>query len=399
MKIAMITFEYPPFIMGGAGVYADNISKELTNLGHDVTIITPQIELSPPYEINGKLAIYRIPLLKYLPFKALQFWIKLPAYFKQLNDVQHFDVVHFNALSYWFLRKKLSNAPHIGTVHHLVKDAYNKNRYENAFSLLDLSGENNFALRVIEKRYIQSIDRFIAVSNFTKDRIVKSYNIDPGKIDIIYNGVNVPKCNFSQSEVLEYKKELSLPDKPIILFVGRIDDPRKGLPLLFNAFRQVLLSRDAALLIVGKGNRSKLNTMACELGILSDVHFAGYVDDVHLRMIYQLCDVYVIPSRLEGFGLTILEAMSAGKPIVATNVGAIPELIKNMENGILVESNDAQGLANTILQFISNTSYSNAVGETNKKVLDNRFTWIDNAKQVINLFNNCSYTGKFNMYK
>ena len=78
--------------------------------------------------------------------------------------------------------------------------------------------------------------------------------------------------------------------------------------------------------------------------------FIGYVDEVTLKKFYSLCNVYVCPSRLEGFGLTILEAFAAGKPVVATNVGAIPELLQE-KNGMLVEKEDISGMAKAIMYF------------------------------------------------
>jgi len=124
----------------------------------------------------------------------------------------------------------------------------------------------------------------------------------------------------------------NIKNKPTLLFVGRIDDPRKGLDMLIKAFKFVLVYIDAQLIIVGNGKKEKIMELAGP--IAHYLFFLGYVDDITLKKCYSLCDVYICPSRLEGFGLTILEAFAAGKPVIATNTGAIPELIQNGINGI-----------------------------------------------------------------
>lgn len=277
MRIAFVTFEYPPFIMGGAGVYAENLSKELAKLGNDVFVFTPNFQALNEKISDNRIRIVRVPINAISPFKALQFWLKLPRIIKKEEQSKQFDIVLVNGISYCFLRKKLSKAPHIGTVHHLVKDTYNKNRLDTINGLLDISGENSIVLRIIEKRYLNSIDRIIAVSNYTKDKIVNYYDIDPKKINVIYNGITITNNTFSPEELSLYKKQLSLLDRPIVLFVGRIDDPRKGLTFLLTAFKQVLLSLDATLMIVGSGNQSKLRNTAHEIGITSNIRWKSVV--------------------------------------------------------------------------------------------------------------------------
>ena len=169
----------------------------------------------------------------------------------------------------------------------------------------DLSGENGFLIPQIEKRALGSVDKIIAVSNYTKDRILQTYNISPEIVDVVYNGVNFEGYTFTQEDLDETRKQLGLPDLPVILFVGRVDDPRKGLDVLIQAFRKVLDEVDATLLVVGKGDETVARNHAGPA--LDRIVFAGFVDDVTLRKCYALCDLYVCPSRLEGFGLTLLE--------------------------------------------------------------------------------------------
>ncbi|GAH04823.1 unnamed protein product, partial [marine sediment metagenome] len=283
---------------------------------------------------------------------ALQFCLHLPKAVKEAENENKFDIIHFNDVSYWFLKKRLLKAPNVVTVHHLVKDTIRCLNPSLFSRIRNISGETGLIIPFIQKRCIKYADRIIAVSKFTKKQIIKTYGILPEKIDVVYNGINLDGYSFTEKELEEVKKELNLDEKPLLLFVGRVNDQRKGLDILLKAFKIALVKIDATLLIVGSGDQRKARTLAQSMEILENIVFTGFVDDLTLKKCYALCDVYVCPSRLEGFGLTILEAMAARKPVVATDVGAIPELLKNEENGIVVDLNDIDGLSNVILTFL-----------------------------------------------
>ena len=120
-----MTYEYPPFIIGGAGTYAEKVTCELAKLGHEIFVFAPQIEKLSREAVNvPNLRIIRVRINDRLPFKALQFWLSLPKVIKTAEKNGKFDIIHFNGISYWFLKKRLGSAPHIVTIHHLVTDAY-----------------------------------------------------------------------------------------------------------------------------------------------------------------------------------------------------------------------------------------------------------------------------------
>jgi glycosyltransferase involved in cell wall biosynthesis len=385
MRIAYVTFEYPPFIMGGAGIHAKNITNELARQGHQIVIFTPAVNESiADEETDINIEVIRVPVHPKIPFKALQFWLRLPKEIKRIENKRMFDIIHFNGISYWFLKKRIVNAPHILTIHHLVTDAITSSNENFLSRLKNISGENGFVLPFIEKRCIQSADKIIAVSKFTRDQIIQTYNVNISKIEVIYNGFNDSKYTFSEQELNEIKLKFSISDKPIVLFVGRIDDPRKGLDTLIKSFKLVLKNIDSQLLVVGKGEQKRLSDLA-EF-VADKIIFTGYIDEITLQKCYALCDVYVCPSRLEGFGLTLIEAFAAGKPVVATNVGAIPELLHDGKNGILVEKDDIPGMAKAIVHYLKNPQLCEKIGMTNIKTLDEKFKWGTNVKDLVKIY-------------
>lgn len=386
MKIAFITFEYPPFIIGGAGIYALNITRELAKLGHEVVVFTPDILENTSGSDLYNLKIQKVSVNKQLPFKALQFWLRLPNEVKKIEKYTKFDIVHFNGISYWFLKKKLSTAKHIVTIHHLVINAITNNNLSFLSRIKDISGENNLFMSFLEKKCIESADKIVAVSNFTKKNIIESYGIDPDRIEVIYNGINLDGYLFTKDEITKAKKKLNLIEMPILLFVGRVDDPRKGLSFLLNTLQKVLRKVDITLLAVGKGDQTEARKLIEILGISNNVVFTGFINDNFLKRCYLLCDIYICPSRLEGFGLTLVEAMIAGKPIVATNVGAIPEIVINGMNGILVKSGDVDGMCLAICTLLNNQKMMDEIGKANAESVGKIFSWNKNAQKLLEIY-------------
>jgi len=386
MRVAFVTFEYPPFVIGGAGVYAAHVTGELAKLGHQVVVFTPGIDNidSTEHPPSANLQVWHVPVREAIPFRALQFWINLPGEIKKAERERKFDVIHINGLSYWFLPRRLSAAPHVLTVHHLVRDAAESTGLDFSSRIKDLSGENGFFIPQIEKRALTSVDKIISVSNYTRDRILQTYRIPSEMVDVIYNGVDFDGCTFTQEDLDETWKQLGLPDLPVILFVGRVDDPRKGLDILIRTFRKVLDEVDATLLVVGKGDQTAARSLAGPA--LDRIVFTGFVNDVALRKCYALCDLHVCPSRLEGFGLTILEAFAAGKPVVATRVGAIPELVRDGQNGIIVSPDNVTAMAEAIVRILQDLKPYEQIGKDNAIYIGDTFCWAKTAENVERLY-------------
>ena len=380
MRIAFVTLEYPPSELGGAGKYAVGLTRELAKLGHNVVVFAPQVAGLNDEELSrGAVEIAPVRINEGLPFPALQFWLGLPKRIVEAQKIARFDIIHFNGSCYWFPKRKVSNAPQVMTVHHLAVDAAEQCGENWIRRARNVSGETSPVYLVIEKRGIEFSDRVIAVSEHTRSRIIQRFLAQPDKIERIYNAIDFDQANFSAGELQETREELSLPNVPIVLFVGRVNDRRKGLDQLLYAFRDVLRTQRACLLVVGSGIQSEARRLVASLNIAKAVFFAGKVDESSLRKCYALCNVYVCPSRLEGFGLTLLEAFAAGKPVVATSVGAIPEIVSE-KNGSLVEPGDTRAMSNAISYYLENSELAETIGGQNAGDVRHRFDWTISAR-------------------
>jgi glycosyltransferase involved in cell wall biosynthesis len=380
VRVAFVSFEYPPFIIGGAGTYASSVTRELAQLGHEIVVFTPQITREND-ESSRSDAVQIVPVhvTSALRFPALQFWLKLPHAIRHVEKDNPFDIIHFNGLCYSFVPRRVSKAPHVITIHHLVRDAIEHVNLSLISRTKDLSGETSFIVPHIEKRGVNSADTIIADSDYTRRRIMETYAIQSSKIQTVHLAIDVLESVFSEEQLDEIRSELAIPAVAVVLFVGRVDDRRKGLAQLLWAFKEVLKNQKACLLIVGSGKQADARKLAASLGIAQHVVFAGWVSEGTLRKCYALCSVYVCPSRLEGFGLTLLEAMAAAKPIVAANVGSIPEIMNEL-NGSLVDSGDVSALANSICRYLEDQALSKSIGAYNAREVRRRYDWQTTAR-------------------
>jgi len=387
MRIAFVTFEFGEHTYGGAGTYANEIVPEIANLGHEVVVFAPERrEAENEGTVHTADRVVRISIPVSSRFPALQFWLRLPAAFRLANAIARFDVIHFNGLCYWFARKRLSESPHILTVHHLVKDTIASASPGPLGRICNLSGETGLLVPLLESRVVTCVDRFIAVSSHTKSRLIKAYSVMQECIDVVHHGADTDAYVFKEEELEKCRQALGLSNRPRLVFVGRIDDPRKNLDLLIAALPSILKEVEAELVVVGAGDTGKISRLTRALSLASSVRILGHVSETTLHKVFALADVVVIPSRLEGFGLTAVEGMAAGKPIVATRVGALPEIVKDGVNGFIVPEDMPEVLADKIVTILSNQHMASDMSQQNIATAENWFTWKKAAIETIGVY-------------
>lgn len=389
MKICFVSFEYPPLMIGGAGVYAKYLTKELARLNHQVHVISPGSGQDVGDFIENGVFVHRIRFLNQPFLRAPSYWFSLRKYYKTLDRaVGGFDVLHANVVSDFSLTKSSVTIPRIVTVHHLARNTLKVVNASVLRRLQDLRGELGLT-PFIEKRVIKRACKIIAVSNFTKQCLTSAYGIPNFKVDVIYHGVIPQEYECCKEHVQKVKEDLGIKDEFTFLFVGRLE-ARKGLQVLIKAFKNVFNKyKKVKLVIVGSGNQASFQKLANSLNISNGITFMGRVDDLSLKKLYNLCDVFVSPSLLEGFGLTLLEAMATGKPVIATRVGGFLEIVKDGENGVLVHPNNINELASALTFFMENPDLAKRIGKFNKKYVSMNFNWEKSAKLTVDVYENC----------
>lgn len=215
------------------------------------------------------------------------------------------------------------------------------------------------------------MDQLIAVSHAIEEKI-RNEGRDTVPVRLIYNGVDLERYDHQEACCTlpeEYGME---PGSQIVGVVARLE-PEKGHPTLVEAWPKVLRAvPDTYLLIVGEGSRrDALEAQARELRVAHRVVFTGRRDDV--PAVTAALDVAVLPSYREAQGLTILEAMALSRPVVASNVGGIPEMIDDGKTGLLVPAHDADALADAIIRLLTNHPLADTLGRAGHDMVHDRF--------------------------
>lgn len=394
MKICFLSFEYPPFIIGGAGTYAKHLCRELAKIGHKVYVISSGTAPKPSLSTENGVTVYRIPIINKTFLKMPSYWLRLKKYYKIIEkECGGFDILHSNVTSDLTLTKKTIKTPRVVTIHHSAHITFMITNPSLKELILNPNSETGLAaflekkLIDFDKKSIEKADKIITVSNFVKQNLISIYKLPDSKISVIYNGIHPEDYECPENEVWKIKSMLNITNQPAILFVGRLE-PRKGVHLLLKAFKLILKHKKCKLIITGSGKQNLFKKLAKSLNVEKQTIFTGYVSNTTLKKLYNACNVLVIPSLFEGFSITALEAMAAGKPIVASNIGGIPEIIKDGVHGKLVDPRKTEDLAEALMLFIDNPKLAEEIGEKNKKYVAENFKWEKTAKLTEKIYEN-----------
>lgn len=311
--------------------------------------------------------------IKTKKFKFIGLWdISIWRRLYQDMKANRYDIVHthgFKADLYGAVFGKLAGVPVI------ISTVHNQEQYLK-----------NPIIRLLEKWIISPIDdTIIVVSEGVKRFLIKTCGIPEGKIKKVYYGINPVDIKIDKSKDIRAEFDI---DKDGILIgcIGRLVE-QKGHKYLIRAAKRVIEKiPEAKFLIVGRGKLEKdLRNLADRLNLDSGIIFTGFRENVY--SIIDKLNLIVMPSLWEGFGLVLLEAMTLGKPIVATDVGGIPEVVRDKEEGILVSPQDPKALAEAIILLLEDQSLASRLGETGKLAVRERFSVARMVEEVELIYN------------
>lgn len=243
--------------------------------------------------------------------------------------------------------------------------------------------------RLVARLVNLPLDRVITVSDYGYRSVAGRDLIPAKRIEMIYNSANLYRVTESREPASEFKRRHSIPeDRALVAQVSWLI-PEKGVNDLLSAARLVI-SRNPRVhfALVGDGAyRDQYQRLAREMGIGDHVTFTGQVEDPMSEGVYAAADVVCQVSRWEEvFGYVIAEAMSCSRPMVATRVGGIPELVEDGKTGFLVERGDAQAIADRILKLVADPELRNRMGRAGREVARERFDLERNVEKVLGLY-------------
>lgn len=281
----------------------------------------------------------------------------------------YFDLIHthlFHADIYGSLAARLAGIPAIISTKH----GFNPWRHQKIYGLLD-------RLAASQQQQIITVSKAIA------EWLVKTEKLPAKKMRVIPNAIEIEDIK----PITKYPKELVNLPKPIIGTVSRLLY-QKGIHILLDAFAKCREQHpQASLVIVGDGlYRNQLEEQAKTLGIAENTHFLGYLQQPRLSAVVSEFDIFAFPTFGEGFGMVLLEAMAVSKPVVASNVMAIPEIVIDGQTGLLVPPDNADALAQGLLKLIENPILCQQFGSAGRQRLEQEFTVERMVKKTIAVY-------------
>ena len=362
MKICSPQLGISPYSNLGGAVYDREILKGLTRLGIDIEIPLPRGEL---HEDVVGWRVYRTPRhrfyyyeynLIFLPY-LIKLWPK-PGF--DLLRVHSPYSVGLGAL----LFKQLTGVPIVAHYHHL---------------------EDKRIYHLVNKSTIRLYDWITTDSEFCRKQITSTYEVNEDKIAVIYPGVDAKYQPHPRNEWLRCR--LGADDKLVLLYLGVLT-PRKNLLFLLDVFAEVLKSvSKTCLIIAGSGTQeSELRTYAQRVGLDKHVIFTGYVPEDEKVDYYNLADIFVLPSMLEGFGMVAAEAMACGKPVVASNVSSIPEVVEDEKTGFLADPMHKDDFVEKLLWLMQDRGLRRRIGEAARERVLRNFSWDTAAQKVLEVY-------------
>lgn len=405
-KVLMFGWEFSPLIAGGLGVVCKDLSAELSEKNTQITYVLPRIPADTNFKLNDiefKSADVDTlnPALAYLDgmrVVGLDSMLVSPYYsfsdfasaagngkdkkmygvnlLKEVEIYAHkaeelaseleFDIIHnhdWMTASAAIKAKEVSDKPMVMHVHstEVERTVGNPNPY----------------IFQKEKQGMQAADKIIAVSQLTKDRIVANYGIDPEKISVIHNAIEKIEAKFG-----EIAKSIHKDDK-VVLFLARLT-AMKGANYLLEAAKEVIqVMPKTKFLFVGDGELLEtLVEMSVELGIAHKVTFTGFLPHDQVDRVYRYADVFVMPSVAEPFGITPLEAIKNGTPIILSKQSGVTEVLQNV---LKVDFWDTKELANKLIAVLKHGVLAEELTNNSRRDLEN-LSWDEQSKKVLAVY-------------
>ena len=373
MKILMLTWEYPPRIVGGIARVVHDLSKRLIKDGHEVTVVTYRDSADvPEYENDKGVNVYRVDNYMIHPNNFID-WIMqlnfnmLSKATEIINKEGGFDVIHAHDWLVTYAAKSLKNAydiPIVATIH-------------------ATEAGRNSGIHDETQRYINDTEwlltyeatEVIVNSNYMKNEIQRLFGLPFDKINVIPNGINL--SNFTGIERdYDFRRQYAMDNEKIILYVGRLVY-EKGVQHLIAAMPKILSNyHDAKLIIAGRGGMmDELRAEASNLGLNDNIYFTGYLNSKQVQKMYKCADVAVFPSTYEPFGIVALEAMLAGVPTVVSDVGGLDEIVTHGVDGMKSYAGNANSIADSVTALLYDHQLATNVSKKAKQKVKDQFNW------------------------
>ena len=372
MKILMLTWEYPPRVVGGIARVVHDLSHRLIKDGHEVTVVTYKEGNVEDFEDDNGVKVYRVNNYMINPNNFIDWIMQLNFNLiskatEIINKEGPFDVIHAHDWLVAYAAKTLKDSfktPIIATIH-------------------ATEAGRNSGIHDEVQRYINDTEwmltyestEVIVNSNYMKSELQRLFGLPYEKINVVPNGVNLSLFNNVERDY-NFRRKYAMDNEKIILFMGRLVY-EKGIQHLISAMPKILEGyKDSKLVICGKGGMlDELKQQVDAMGISNKVYFAGYMGGKDVQKMYKAADIAVFPSTYEPFGIVALEAMLSGNPVVVSDIGGLNEIVEHKVNGMKTYCGNPNSIADSILELLYDHKLCAEITKKAKNKVRNEYNW------------------------
>jgi glycogen(starch) synthase len=378
-RILMLSWEYPPVLVGGLGRHVHALATTLVAAGHEVTVVTRHVPGALLEEYAEGVRIIRAPddpptfvvengdLLAW----AMAFNHTLTRAALRAARTGSYDAVHAHdwlvAHAAVTVRGHL-DVPLVATIH-----ATESGRHQGW-----LPAAHNRTIDDVERWLAHEAVRVIVCSDFMRAEVGRLFDVPAERTDVVYNGVDVLRWYARPRAVAAARQRFAAPDAPLVTFAGRLVY-EKGVQHLLGAVPR-LAERHPGLRVVVAGDgpyRGELEALACPA-----VTFTGFLGGHDLTALMGASDCYVVPSIYEPFGMVALEAAAAGTPVAVADTGGLAEIVQHGVTGVTFAPRDPEALAASVGSVLADREYARTLARRARRRVREDFTWQAIAAQT-----------------
>ena len=361
MKIALLSMDYPPRMAGGTTIHTYQLAKAMHTLGHEVHVVAASHPEAPRHEVKEGINIHRVKR-PYSIFSAYRTK-------SLLNDL---DIIHGHGIcSYGHLM--INKFPTVVKMHNTWLGEFE--RYKKVSGNVTRKMDSATMMRLyvrMDRTCCKKADHLICISDVIKNE-TKKYGITETKMTVIHNGIDYARFDVKEN----YRDNLNLKGL-VVGYIGRLE-PHKGVEFIIKAAKNI----HAQFLLVGGGSdEGRLKGLVQKLGLEKKIKFTGYLPYDEIPKYYASVDVVVYPTLYEPLGNVVLEAMAAGKPIIASNVDGIPEIFEEGTGYMLAPSELEHQLAEKLKILLGDDKLRKKMGAKGKELVKGH-SWVEVARETV----------------
>ncbi|PKQ27893.1 MAG: glycosyl transferase family 1 [Candidatus Anoxymicrobium japonicum] len=386
MRVLLLSWEYPPRIVGGLGRHVYHLATSLAAQGIKVHVVTKDHPGAPEYEESEGVHVYRV--VNYPPDIPQDEWVSWTLQFNVallekavalINDLKSVNVIHAHDWLVAHAATSLKHAykiPLVATIH-----ATEYGRHQG-----HLPGPMNKLIHQVEWWLMFESARTICCSQYMMDQLTDVFQLPPEKVEVIPNGID--RTSFKRDATIDLcRKKYVPPGDKLVFFVGRLVY-EKGVQTVIEAMPLILKKiPNVTFVVAGSGpHLNQLKSLVSALGLGEKIIFTGHLDTDALCAFYKSADLTVVPSLYEPFGMVVLESMAMGTPTIVADTGGLSEIVAHEETGLKFEPGNPDSLAGAMLRVLEDPELNARITSDAMSYMGDTYNWSQITRRTLDVY-------------